>query len=454
MSHHAIDNLTQAVVERFAEEGDTLRAVRKAPGGPVAGVTYLNDNKRCATGEYDVLAGTAWLFASQAMRDNPVDVLVVDEAGQLGLADTLAASVSATNVILLGDPQQLPQVAQASHPNRCGVSALEHLLGEGVRTFPPERGVLLDVTWRMHPDVCDFISEVMYEGRLTSHPSCALQTTAAAGTGLRWIRAQHTGRSTESPEEAAIVAATIQGLLGTDWTDQDGATRPLTAQDVIVVTPYNDQRRLITSVLQAQAATAGVEVGTVDKFQGREAAVVLFSMTTSSAEFMPRDANFLFSKNRLNVAISRARCLAYLICTDELLDTRARDVPQMTLISALCAFVERTPVLAHVGHLVPPAGERTGRVRPDQGFRHGSRLCRRRSHAHNGAAQPRGPHVARQGEPCTRARCKHLRRTRGGAGGGRRDGRGAGGVDRGGRVPGLAGVRDVRADRGPGDQGG
>ena len=252
MSHHAIDNLTKAVVERFAEEGDTLRAVRKAPGGPVAGVTYLNDNKRCATGEYDVLAGTAWLFASKAMRDHPVDVLVVDEAGQLGLADTLAASVSATNVILLGDPQQLPQVAQASHPNRCGVSALEHLLGEGVRTFPPERGVLLDVTWRMHPDVCDFISEVMYEGRLTSHPSCALQTTAAAGTGLRWIRAHHTGRSTESPEEAAIVAATIQGLLGTDWTDQDGATRPLTAHDVIVVTPYNDQRRLITSVLQAE----------------------------------------------------------------------------------------------------------------------------------------------------------------------------------------------------------
>jgi uncharacterized protein len=279
------------------------------------------------------------------MRDNPVDVLIVDEAGQLGLVDTLAASISATNVILLGDPQQLPQVAQASHPDRSGVSALEHLLGDGVRTFPPDRGVLLDVTWRMHPDVCAFISEVMYEGRLTSHPSCALQTTATAGTGLRWIRAQHTGRSTESPEEAAIVAATIHGLLGTDWTDQDGATRPLTARDVIVVTPYNDQRRLITTVLQAQAATAGVEVGTVDKFQGREAAVVLFSMTTSSAEFMPRDATFLFSKNRLNVAISRARALAYLICTDELLDTRARDVPQMTLISALCAFVERTPVL-------------------------------------------------------------------------------------------------------------
>ena len=341
MSHNAIDNLTKSVAKQFAKNGDTLRAVRKAEDGPVTGVDYINDNKKCASGAYDVIAGTPWLFASKPMRARPVDVLIIDEAGQLGLADTLAASISATNVILLGDPQQLPQVAQAGHPNRCGVSALEHLLGEDARTFPPDRGVLLDVTYRMHPDVCGFISDVMYEGRLTSDTSCSLQTTAAAGTGLRWIQAEHAQRSTESPEEAAIVATTIRGLLGTDWTDQYGVTRPLTTRDFIVVTPYNDQRRLITALLQPDEATKGIEVGTVDKFQGRQAAVVLFSMTTSSAEFMPRDAGFLFSKNRLNVAISRARCLAYLICTDELLDTRARDVTQMTLIAALCSFVER-----------------------------------------------------------------------------------------------------------------
>lgn len=345
MSHHAIDNLTQAVANRFAETGEELRAVRRGSTDRVAGVEYTASNERCATGPFDVIAGTPWLFASKAMRDHPVDVLVVDEAGQLGLADTLAASVSATNVILLGDPQQLPQVAQALHPNRSGVSALEHLLGEGERTFPPERGVLLDVTWRMHPGVCAFISELMYEGRLTSHPSCAAQSTAA-GTGLRWIRAEHTGRNTQSPEEAQIVAATIKGLVGSDWTDQDGATRPLTTHDIIVVTPYNDHRRLITALLSADPAIAGVEVGTVDKFQGREAAVVLFSMATSSAAFMPRDAAFLFSRNRLNVAVSRARCLAYLICTDQLLDTRARDVAQMTLISALCAFVEQAETVS------------------------------------------------------------------------------------------------------------
>ena len=346
MSHHAIDNLMEAVVERFVEDGDVgeLRAVRKSKRGDLDHVEYIDDNGDAAGGDFNVLAGTPWFFASTAMRDNPVDVLVVDEAGQLGLADTLAATISAANVILLGDPQQLPQVSQASHPNGAGASALEHILGDD-RTVSADRGVLLDVTWRMHPRVCKFISDTSYEGKLTSHESCAGQSTAA-GVGLRWIRADHAGRSTESPEEAELVAKTIGDLMGKDWTDQKGVTRPLTADDFIVVTPYNDQRRLIESVLAADRSMAGVkasavEVGTVDKFQGREAAVVVFSMATSSKDFMPRTSDFLFSKNRLNVAISRARCLAYLICTDELLDTRARTVEEMALISALCSFVER-----------------------------------------------------------------------------------------------------------------
>ena len=129
MSHQAIGNLMQAVVNRFAEGGETLRAVRKARRGSVNGVQYIDDNSKCATGDFDVVAGTAWLFASKAMRDNPVDVLVIDEAGQLGLADALAASVSATNVILLGDPQQLPQVSQANHPNGSGGERARAFLG-------------------------------------------------------------------------------------------------------------------------------------------------------------------------------------------------------------------------------------------------------------------------------------------------------------------------------------
>ncbi|WP_208293913.1 TM0106 family RecB-like putative nuclease [Ilumatobacter fluminis] len=339
MSHAAIDNLMEAVIDLYKQQGDlsTLRAVRRGGAG-IDGVDPAWNNGQCVG--YDVIGGTPWLFASPDMCDDPVDVLVVDEAGQLGLADTLAATVSAKNVILLGDPQQLPQVAQASHPNRSGVSALEHLLGEGTRTFPPERGVLLDVTRRMHPDVCGFISDVMYDGKLTSHGSCGGQTTVE-GTGLRWIQAEHAGNATESAEEAELVAQIVRPLMGTDWIDQHGATSPISIGDVIVVTPYNDQRRLIEATLNSDSTTAGIEVGTVDKFQGREAAVVVFSMATSSAEFMPRQADFLFSKNRLNVAISRARCLAYLICTDELLNTRARDVEEMELIGALCSLVER-----------------------------------------------------------------------------------------------------------------
>ncbi len=341
MSHAAVDNLMQAVVDRFAEEGDSdrLRAVRKAKDGPVRGIRYVDDNANVARGDFNVVAGTTWLFASKPMREHPVDVLVVDEAGQLGLADTIAATISASNVILLGDPQQLPQVSQASHPGGAGASALEHLL-DGELTVPADRGVLLEETRRMHPDICEFISEVMYGGKLRSHPSCAGQSVAGE-TGLRWLRAEHTGRSTESPEEAALVAAKVHELLGRPWTDQHGVTRPLTADDFMVVAPYNDQRRCITEALRADPATRSVEVGTVDKFQGREAAVVLFSMTTSSAEYLPRTADFLFSKHRLNVAISRARCLAYLVCTDELLNTRARDVDEMELIAALCSFVER-----------------------------------------------------------------------------------------------------------------
>jgi uncharacterized protein len=305
-------------------------------------VSYVDDNRRCAEGDFNVIAGTPWFFASSAMRDNPVDVLIIDEAGQLGLADTLAASISATNVILLGDPQQLPQVSQASHPNGAGASGLNHLIGDAL-TVSNDRGVLLNVTWRMHPDVCSFISDVMYEGKLESHESCDGQTPGA-GTGLHWIRAEHDERSTESPEEAALVAAKILELIGQPWTDQYGVTRPLTAADFMVVAPYNDQRRCIENALGDNRATSRVEVGTVDKFQGREAAVVLFSMGTSSAGYMPRTADFLFSKNRLNVAISRARCLAYVVCTTELLDTRARNVEEMELISALCAFVERATV--------------------------------------------------------------------------------------------------------------
>jgi uncharacterized protein len=345
MSHHAIDNLLEAVVEVFHDDRDMedLRAVKRgnAPSrGGLDGVTYAGNNKVASNPSFNVVAGTTWLFAGNDLLAAPVDVLLIDEAGQLALADALAAVRSADNLVLLGDPLQLPQVSQATHPGGGGRSVLEHVLGDDA-TMPPERGVFLAETRRMHPDVCTFISDEIYEGRLTSHPSCAGQTTEL-GTGLRWLCAHHTGRVTESEEESDIVAVQIEQLLGTLWTNQHGDHKPLTAADVLVVAPYNDQVARLRARLDAHASTRGVPVGTVDKFQGRQAAVVFFTMTTSSSADMSRSADFLFSRNRFNVAISRARCLAYLVCTEELLNSRGRDIQEMALISTVCAFVERT----------------------------------------------------------------------------------------------------------------
>lgn len=343
MSHGAIDNLMTATYEVFEEHGDLakLRAFRggaKPKDGALEGVRYSTSSGEAESESYNVVAGTTWLFSRAGMRAHPVDVLIVDEAGQLALADALAAANAARNLVLLGDPLQLSQVSQAEHPGGSGSSVLEHVLG-GHPTIPSSDGVFISQTRRMHPDICRFISDQIYEGRLTSHDSCSRQATLF-GTGLRWLEVHHEGRSTESLEEALAVAEQIRSMIGSAWTNHEGVVAPLRADDFMVVAPYNDQVRLLRRHFESSHDLAGVQVGTVDKFQGREAPVVFFTMTTSSAEDMPRGPEFLFSRNRLNVAVSRARCLAYLVCTEELLNSRASDLEDMRLISTLSAFVE------------------------------------------------------------------------------------------------------------------
>jgi uncharacterized protein len=341
-SHSAIDNLLEATYEVFAEHHDVelLKTFRGGPKpkDPIEGVRYSTSSGDAESGAFNLVAGTTWLFARAGMRAFPVDVLLVDEAGQLALADALAAANAARNLILLGDPLQLKQVSQAEHPDRSGASVLEHVLGEHA-TIPPSEGVFISVTRRMHPSVCRFISDQIYEGRLTSHESCARQTTVC-GTGLRWLEVHHEGCSTESVEEANAVVAQIQSMIDTPWTNKDGQVALLRAEDFMVVAPYNDQVRLLQRRFHAVPGLQDVQVGTVDKFQGREAPVVFFTMTTSSSDDMARGPEFLFSRNRLNVAVSRARCLAYLVCTDTLLNSRARTIEEMRLIGTLSAFVE------------------------------------------------------------------------------------------------------------------
>ena len=343
MSHAAIDNLMNATYELFKEHDELhlvqiLRQGSKPKEGALSGVKYNPKGEDLESSKFNLLAGTTWMWSRPGLRAYPVDVLVVDEAGQLALADAIAATNAARNLILLGDPLQLAHVSQAEHPNGSGASVLEHVL-KGHATIAPSDGVFISVTRRMHPDVCAFISGQIYEGRLTSHASCAVQNTDV-GTGLRWLNVEHEGCSTESQVEADVVAAQIKSMIGSKWTNQKGEQWKLEPRDFMVVAPYNDQVNLIKTMFSRDEQLRGVQVGTVDKFQGQEAPVVFFTMTTSTAEDMPRGPEFLFSRNRLNVAISRARCLAFLVCTDELLNARARDIEEMRLIATLSAFVE------------------------------------------------------------------------------------------------------------------
>jgi len=344
-SHAAIHNLL-AEVERFAGDNPSWRGMKKHSGTAESRFASKRENPlidnsddiaEFAGGACRLVAGTAWLFARPEL-DSTLDYLFVDEAGQISLVDALAIGTSARNLVLLGDPLQLAQVSQAVHPPGAGASVLEHLLGEHA-TIPPDRGMFIDETRRMHPDVCRFISEAIYEGRLESFADCAIQRLDARGalngTGVRYVAVEHEGNARQSVEEAREVARCVDGLLGADYTTADGVVRPLRPDDIMVVAPYNAQVRCLREHLPDD-----VKVGTVDKFQGQDGAVAFFSMATSSGAELPRNLEFLFSRNRLNVAISRARCLAVLVCSPELLHVRCRSAEQMRLVNALCLLVE------------------------------------------------------------------------------------------------------------------
>jgi uncharacterized protein len=337
-SHKAIHNLLLEVERVAAREGVEFKGLKKSTGGAEsvftgARIESSDDLADFADPEVRLLAGTAWLFA-RAELDGAVDYLFVDEAGQVSLADALAVGTAARNVVLLGDPVQLAQVTKGTHPPGTGASVLEHLLGDA-QTIPPDRGLFLERTFRLHPDVAGFVSETFYEGRLRSAEGCERQGTEF-GTGMRFLGVEHEGNRRSSVEEAERVRAAIEEMLGGAYTDSRGRARPLRVNDFMVVAPYNAQVAALLAVLPA-----GVPVGTVDKFQGQEAPVVFFSMASSSGEDVPRNMEFLFSRNRLNVAVSRAKCLAILVASPKLLDIRCRTVEQMRLANALCALVER-----------------------------------------------------------------------------------------------------------------
>jgi uncharacterized protein len=277
-----------------------------------------------------------------------VDVLVIDEAGQFSLANALAVSCSAESLVLLGDPQQLDQPTQGTHPPGAGRSALAHLLGEHT-TMPGHLGLFMERTWRLHPDICAFTSEAFYEGRLEPQDGNERQGLSGVppldGTGIRFLAVDHVvdRDDTDSPAEAEAVAEVVSRLLsaGATWTDHEGTPRAVSPEDILIVSPYNLHRRRIRAALEARGELAArVPVGTVDKFQGQQAPISIYSMATSRPEDAPRGLEFLYSLNRLNVATSRARCLTLVVASPALVLVDAKTPRQMELANALCRFVE------------------------------------------------------------------------------------------------------------------
>jgi len=346
LGHKAIQNLLVEVVDAAAKAGVPVRVLRR--GKPTkededAGIRVAKDNGEVeaalADGEVDVVGGTAWLWSRESLFES-VDVLFVDEAGQLSLANVLALGQAARNLVLLGDPQQLEQPQQGSHPEGAQVSALEHVLGPR-QTIDPAAGLLLETTFRMHAEVCAPISELFYAGELGPHESvgqvCVMGCELAARPGLLFAPVEHSGNRNSSPEEVEVVRDLIERLTrpGVTWRDRKGAVKPVTLDDVLVVAPYNVQ----VGALQ-RALPGGARVGTVDKFQGQEAPVVIYSLATSTPDEAPRGMEFLYSPNRLNVAISRARCNAILVASPALFEPECKTPGQIRLANAFCQLRE------------------------------------------------------------------------------------------------------------------
>jgi predicted RecB family nuclease len=312
-SHSVVNNFLAAVAKRpgIAIGKEPQSGTRDTHSWDVAKLEKFTAQQG---GGY-VIGGTAWTFSRPTVSALNLDLLVIDEAGQFALPNAIACALAAQRVLLLGDPQQLPQVSQAAHPDGIEDSVLAHV-SAGAATLPENRGYFLAETYRMHPAITERVSKLQYEGKLVAAEVTSLRHLDGINPGVHAVEVPHEGNTTSSTEEAREVVRLTRDLIGRQWTGaRDGATeapRTLTASDVIVVAAYNAQVRLIRRQLE-EAGLPEVKVGTVDKFQGREEVAVIVSMATSSADDLPRGIEFLLSPNRLNVAISRAQWVSYIV---------------------------------------------------------------------------------------------------------------------------------------------
>jgi predicted RecB family nuclease len=358
-SHHAVMNLLTACGEAAESLGRPLQGIKVGGDADAPlftkhpGLQYLPDTGQAhSTYTRGVVGGTAWLFTRPEWED-ALDFLFIDEAGQVALANAIAMARSAKNLILLGDQMQLEQPVQVSHPGDAGLSALQYALKDTAASrpdapvfhavVPPQNGLFLGQSRRMHPAVCRFISESMYEGRLGSHPDCARQTIGlATGTprfitrenGIVFSGVEHDGNIQQSEEEVGRVTAIFQELCGRPYTDKEGITKPLALGDFLFIAPYNAQVRALQTALPPEA-----RVGSVDRFQGQEAPVCILSLCSSYGEYGSRGLGFILDRNRLNVAISRAQCLAVVVADPRIAASPAGSLEDMQRLNLFCKLL-------------------------------------------------------------------------------------------------------------------
>jgi AAA domain len=349
LSHKVIRKLLDDVVEA-AHELDLdgvlcMQVDKKGESGP--GVTVVKEKEdgwdALHSGIANVVGGTSWVWSPEKAFEI-VDALFIDEAGQMSLADVLAVSQAAKRLVLLGDPQQLERPTKGSHPDGAEKSALEHLLN-GRKTIAADMGFLLQETWRLHPKVCEFTSEFFYDEKLRSHALARSRVIEGhpwiAGAGLWFVPTEHEGNRNASAEEVELVARVVEGLLapGVKYFYSAGNSRALKEEEILIVAPYNAQ------VADLKTRLPKMRIGTVDKFQGQEAPVVIYSLTTSSPEEAPRGMEFLYSLNRLNVATSRAKTAVIVVGSPRLFEPECRTPRQMQLANALCGYLEKAKVM-------------------------------------------------------------------------------------------------------------
>jgi predicted RecB family nuclease len=344
LSHKVIRNLLDEVVDAAHELSmEKVRCVQVDKNGEAdEGVAVMKEKEEgweaLQNGSSNVVGGTSWVWSPEKAFEI-VDVLFIDEAGQMSLADVLAVSQAAKKLVLLGDPQQLERPTKGSHPDGAEKSALEHLLN-GRKTITEDMGFLLPETWRLHPKVCEYTSDLFYDSKLSSHATARSRVFEGhpwiKGAGLWYVPTEHEGNRNSSTKEVEVVARIVEGLMkiSVKWFYSAGNSRSLKEDDILIVAPYNAQ------VSDLKARLPKMRIGTVDKFQGQEAPVVIYSLTTSSPEEAPRGMEFLYSLNRLNVATSRAKTAVILVGSPKLFEPECRTPRQMQLANALCAYRE------------------------------------------------------------------------------------------------------------------